>query len=160
MKRLTAFSLAAALVLSLTACGGGENASGDAAMTADEMLEAAEEIDLSEIMVQANANSVKAAELYLGNIYQVTGIIDSISSDSDRGNYCTLDSDRGNYCTLESTDPYYQFGGDGWVGGFFEVFLPNADFMDITTGQTITVVGEIARTDGIVEMKPAYPVAE
>ena len=150
MKRLTAFSLAAALVLSLTACGGGENASGDAAMTADEMLEAAEEIDLSEIMVQANANSVKAAELYLGNIYQVTGIIDSISSDSGRGNYCTL----------ESTDPYYQFGGDGWVGGFFEVFLPNADFMDITTGQTITVVGEIARTDGIVEMKPAYPVAE
>ena len=75
-------------------------------MTADEMLEAAEEIDLSEIMVQANANSVKAAELYLGNIYQVTGIIDSISSDSDRGNYCTL----------ESTDQYYQFGGDGWVG--------------------------------------------
>lgn len=150
MKRLTAFSLAAALVLSLTACGGGENASGDAAMTADEMLEAAEEIDLSEIMVQANANSVKAAELYLGNIYQVTGIIDSISSDSDRGNYCTL----------ESTDPYYQFGGDGWVGGFFEVFLPDADFMDITTGQTITVVGEIARTDGIVEMKPAYLVAE
>lgn len=150
MKRLTAFSLAAALVLSLTACGGGENASGDAAMTADEMLEAAEEIDLSEIMVQANANSFKAAELYLGNIYQVTGIIDSISSDSDRGNYCTL----------ESTDPYYQFGGDGWVGGFFEVFLPDADFMDITTGQTITVVGEIARTDGIVEMKPAYLVAE
>ena len=150
MKRLTAFSLAAALVLSLTACGGGENASGDAAMTADEMLEAAEEIDLSEIMVQANANSVKAAELYLGNIYQVTGIIDSISSDSDRGNYCTL----------ESTDPYYQFGGDGWVGGFFEVFLPDADFMDITTGQTITMVGEIARTDGIVEMKPAYLVAE
>ena len=150
MKRLTAFSLAAALVLSLTACGGGENASGDAAMTADEMLEAAEEIDFSEIMVQANANSVKAAELYLGNIYQVTGIIDSISSDSDRGNYCTL----------ESTDPYYQFGGDGWVGGFFEVFLPDADFMDITTGQTITVVGEIARTDGIVEMKPAYLVAE
>ena len=150
MKRLTAFSLAAALVLSLTACGGGENASGDAAMTADEMLEAAEEIDLSEVMVQANANSVKAAELYLGNIYQVTGIIDSISSDSDRGNYCTL----------ESTDPYYQFGGDGWVGGFFEVFLPDADFMDITTGQTITVVGEIARTDGIVEMKPAYLVAE
>ena len=150
MKRLTAFSLAAALVLSLTACGGGENASGDAAMTADEMLEAAEEIDLSEIMVQANANSVKAAELYLGNIYQVTGIIDSISSDSDRGNYCTL----------ESTDPYYQFGGDGWVGGFFEVFLPDVDFMDITTGQTITVVGEIARTDGIVEMKPAYLVAE
>lgn len=150
MKRLTAFSLAAALVLSLTACGGGENASGDAAMTADEMLEAAEEIDLSEIMVQANANSVKAAELYLGNIYQVTGIIDSISSDSDRGNYCTL----------ESTDQYYQFGGDGWVGGFFEVFLPDADFMDITTGQTITVVGEIARTDGIVEMKPAYLVAE
>ena len=150
MKRLTAFSLAAALVLSLTACGGGENASGDAAMTADEMLEAAEEIDLSEIMVQANANSVKAAELYLGNIYQVTGIIDSISSDSDRGNCCTL----------ESTDPYYQFGGDGWVGGFFEVFLPDADFMDITTGQTITVVGEIARTDGIVEMKPAYLVAE
>ena len=150
MKRLTAFSLAGALVLSLTACGGGENASGDAAMTVDEMLEAAEEIDLSEIMVQANANSVKAAELYLGNIYQVTGIIDSISSDSDRGNYCTL----------ESTDPYYQFGGDGWVGGFFEVFLPDADFMDITTGQTITVVGEIARTDGIVEMKPAYLVAE
>lgn len=150
MKRLTAFSLAAALVLSLTACGGGENASGDAAMTADEMLEAAEEIDLSEIMVQANANSFKAAELYLGNIYQVTGIIDSISSDSDRGNYCTL----------ESTDPYYQFGGDGWVGGFFEVFLPDADFMDITMGQTITVVGEIARTDGIVEMKPAYLVAE
>ena len=150
MKRLTAFSLAAALVLSLTACGGGENASGDAAMTVDEMLEAAEEIDLSEIMVQTNANSVKAAELYLGNIYQVTGIIDSISSDSDRGNYCTL----------ESTDPYYQFGGDGWVGGFFEVFLPDADFMDITTGQTITVVGEIARTDGIVEMKPAYLVAE
>ena len=150
MKRLTAFSLAAALVLSLTACGGGENASGDAAMTADEMLEAAEEIDLSEIMVQANANSVKAAELYLGNIYQVTGIIDSISSDSDRGNYCTL----------ESTDQYYQFGGDGWVGGFFEVFLPDADFMDITTGQTITMVGEIARTDGIVEMKPAYLVAE
>ena len=149
-KRLTACSLAAALVLSLTACGGGENASGDAAMTADEMLEAAEEIDLSEIMVQSNANSVKAAELYLGNIYQVTGIIDSISSDSDRGNYCTL----------ESTDPYYQFGGDGWVGGFFEVFLPDADFMDITTGQTITVVGEIARTDGIVEMKPAYLVAE
>ena len=150
MKRLTAFSLAAALVLSLTACGEGENASGDAAMTADEMLEAAEEIDLSEIMVQANANSVKAAELYLGNIYQVTGIIDSISSDSDRGNYCTL----------KSTDPYYQFGGDGWVGGFFEVFLPDTDFMDITTGQTITVVGEIARTDGIVEMKPAYLVAE
>lgn len=150
MKRLTAFSLAAALVLSLTACGGGENASGDAAMTVDEMLEAAEEIDLSEIMVQTNANSVKAAELYLGNIYQVTGIIDSISSDSDRGNYCTLGS----------TDPYYQFGGDGWVGGFFEVFLPDADFMDITTGQTITVVGEIARTDGIVEMKPAYLVAE
>ena len=119
-------------------------------MTADEMLEAAEEIDLSEIMVQANANSVKAAELYLGNIYQVTGIIDSISSDSDRGNYCTL----------ESTDQYYQFGGDGWVGGFFEVFLPDADFMDITKGQTITMVGEIARTDGIVEMKPAYLVAE
>ena len=81
---------------------------------------------------------------------QVTGIIDSISSDSDRGDYCTL----------ESTDPYCQFGGDGWVGGFLQVFLPDADFMDITTGQTITVVGEIARTDGIVEMKPAYLVAE
>ena len=147
MKRLTAFSLAAVLTLSLAACG---DAAGGGGMTEEEMLEAAEEIDLSEIMVQANANSVKAAELYLGNIYQVTGIIDSISSDSDRGNYCTL----------ESTDQYYQFGGDGWVGGFFEVFLPDADFMDITTGQTITVVGEIARTDGIVEMKPAYLVAE
>ena len=111
MKRLTAFSLAAVLTLSLAACG---DAAGGGDMTEEEMLEAAEEIDLSEIMVQANANSVKAAELYLGNIYQVTGIIDSISSDSDRGNYCTL----------ESTDPYYQFGGDGWVGGFFEVFCP------------------------------------
>ena len=47
-----------------------------------------------------------------------------------------------------------------WVGGFFEVFLPDEDFLNIEKGQTITVVGEIIRADGIVEMKPAYLAIE
>lgn len=156
MKRGLALLLAAALSLSLAACGEAakesekDSASNDTDTTVDEMLEVAEEIDIGTIMVQIDNNQVKAESMYIGNIYKVTGIIDNISSDSTRGNYCTL----------ESEDEKYQFGGDMWVGGFFEVFLPEEDFLNITKGQTITVVVEIIRTDGIVEMKPAYLVTE
>ena len=98
MKKLLALILAAALALSLVACGGDSGAgdnntpstgNGDTTstdtpsggMTKDEMLENATLLNLSELETAFEENKVRAEETYLGNDFKVFCYTDKIESD-------------------------------------------------------------------------------
>ena len=98
MKKLLALILAAALALSLVACGGDSGAgdnntpstgNGDTTstdtpsggMTKDEMLENATLLNLSELETAFEENKVRAEETYLGNDFKMFCYTDKIESD-------------------------------------------------------------------------------
>ena len=104
MKKILALILAAALALSLVACGGDSGAgdnnthstpstpsggNGDTTstdtpsggMTKEEMLENATLLNLSELKTAFEENKVRAEETYLGNNFKMFCYIDKIESD-------------------------------------------------------------------------------
>lgn len=139
MKRLTAFSLAAVLALSLAACGGGEDAAGGGGMTEEEMLEAAEHIDTSCLARDTYENAAKAQETYCGQILEVTGVVDQIETD------------------------HVQLAVNGVC---VDLFFPTEEFTELTSNQQITVVGRMGEelTGGPVEyhytMSEGYVTAD
>jgi len=142
MKKAITILLTAALMLSMAACGGGSGNTDTSSVTpsstpveeeSTEIL--AEELDLRTAMEQRDDNEVKAANLYVGNTYIVTGIVSKVYSTG--------------YCTLKPTD-------GAFVMGFFKVYLPQDELSEISKDDVISVVGKIASTDhGAIEMNPA-----
>lgn len=116
MKRITTILLAAALVLSMAACGGVTAKSGE--MTKEEMLAVAEELSLSDMREDVDSNKAKAS-LYTGNVYSVSAYVAEIET---------------NYVVL---------GYDGSHITNIRVYLPTDDLISLEEGIKITVVGEM-----------------
>ena len=74
MKRLIALILAAALALSLAACG-------SSTPTKDEMLENAQEVDFKEYAIQYAENSATLKEQYGGQTCTISGYVTNIRGD-------------------------------------------------------------------------------
>lgn len=170
MKKLLALILAAALALSLVACGGGSGAgdnntpsggNGDAtstdtpsgggedntpSMTKEEMLEQAIECTAGEIAVETGNNIAKAKQTYCEKTLSIYGWIFEIGTD---------------HITIS--------GGDT----NFEVYLPEEDIVNLESRQYVTIVGntgaeireeqiapDIPQNVYIYEVSPAYLVAD
>ncbi len=129
MKKLLALMLAAALALSLVACGGSggtgdtNTSSGDTTgtdtpsggMTKEEMLEQATECSAAEIAGETANNVARATQTYCGKILSIKGIIGEISAD------------------------YIQIDSNSIVR--FKVYLPVDDIANLENGQLVTIVG-------------------
>lgn len=127
MKRLIALLLAAALSLSLAACGNSESsgAKENDTMTKEELLEAAEEKSFSDL---DTANKAKL-DTYVGDIYKISGYISSIESD---------------YLVIQEETP-----ADGPIDAAkfcIHVYLDTEELAELASWQNITVVGEITDT--------------
>lgn len=169
MKKFLALMLAAALALSLVACGGGGGAddtntpsggNGDTtstdtpsggedsatSMTKEEMLEQAIECTAGEIAVETSNNIAKAKQTYCEQTLSIYGWIFEISTD---------------HITIS--------GGDT----NFEVYLPSEDIVNLESRQYVTIVGNtgaeireepmapgIPQNVYIYEVSPAYLVAD
>ena len=116
--------LAAALALSLTACGGnsgtgGTNtSSGGKDNAKEEMLANAPLLNISEMMQAFNENKIRAEETYLGNDFKIFGFVSEIESE---------------YCDLSST-----------LGSIkFRVYLDKEELKELNSGEGINIVGTI-----------------
>lgn len=124
MKKLLSLMLAAALALSLTACGGnsgtgGTNtSSGGKDNAKEEMLANAPLLNISEMMQAFNENKIRAEETYLGNDFKIFGFVSEIESE---------------YCDLSST-----------LGSIkFRVYLDKEELKELNSGEGINIVGTI-----------------
>ena len=146
MKKVLEFLLAAALTLSLAACGAGgdgggsenrqdppssaadnsaeqDNVSDGKSMTLDEMLAAAETGSLEEVNEACSENILNAKDTYCGKIYQYTGVVRTISSDGAR-----ID--------------------DSETGIFINVTLSEDELKQLSTMQYVDIIGEISALSG------------
>ena len=129
MKRLLALMLAAALALSLVACGGGNGAgdtntsstgNGDTtstdtpSMTKEEMLETAEDGNISELHHLIAENILSAKQAYCGKVLTFRGNIYGIKED-----YITFNHGKGSII----------------------VYLPAEDIVNLKTDQWVTIIG-------------------
>ena len=138
MKKILPLFLAAALMLSLAACGGGgdttANGNGDTAsggsnsMTKEEMLEQAEEVSREDLFGAAESNMVSAKETYGGKLIIFTAQV------------------------LNIQDDHIQLGDSSYIN----VYLPAEDIMQIEEKQLITVVGQLGDTIEEVEEDVGY----
>ena len=123
MKKLLAFMLSVALMVSLAVCGGGGDTTSDgsegtasggsSSMTKEEMLEAAEvaeEVEMNNALVE---NIVNAKQTYCGKILEVKAPVLTIEED------------------------YIEVGQTGAL----IVYLPEEDIINLKPLQWITVVG-------------------
>ena len=78
MKKVITILLAAALMLSMAACG---NESQNSEMTREEMLEVAQEIKIFDVYEDYFENKAKGEETYLNNVYKISDYITSIESE-------------------------------------------------------------------------------
>lgn len=121
MKKILPLILAAALALSLAACGDktGENTNAidnDSSIN----LESAQETTLDEIRETLVENEAKALDTYVGNIYTLSGFVRDITTE---------------YCILQYEEvPQFEM----------QVYLPENELINIVKGELITVVGEIS----------------
>ena len=164
MKKLLALILAAALALSLVACGGDSGAgdtntpstgNGDTTstdtpsggMTKEEMLEQAIECDTMTISSDTTSNIVRATQTYCEKILLITGRIGEISAD-----HIQIDPD--------SITRY-------------KVYLPVEEIANLEVGQYVTIVGQtgaeikeepmgpgIPQNKYVYEVSPAYVVTD
>lgn len=123
MKKIWALILAAALMLSLAACGGESDAM-------NEMLENATEIDFNDL-----PNQEAQAALEVGNIYIVSNTVSEISAEYCELNTLTRHAPNSIYTkthyTQESSSP------------ILRVYLPTETLANLSFADDITVVGEI-----------------
>lgn len=167
MKKILALMLAAALTLSLVACGGGSGAgdtntpndtpsteNGDTTstdtpgggMTKEEMLEQATEYTAGEIAGDTGDNIAKAKQTYCEKILSIYGRVSKINTDNITISGGTAD---------------------------FEVYLPVEDVVNLESGQYVTIVGNtgaeireeaiapgIPQNVYIYEVSPAYFVTD
>lgn len=82
MRKRIALLLAAVLALSLVACGNGEDSTPEeTAMTKEQMLEQAQELNLADLRTEFRENQVRAEDTYIGNIFTFTDFIREIGTD-------------------------------------------------------------------------------
>ncbi len=115
MKKILPLILAAVLMLSLAACGGGRDTTsgGSNSMTKEEMLEQAEAVTREDLFGAAESNIVSAKETYGGKLIIFTAQV------------------------LDIQDDHIQLGDSSYIN----VYLPTEDIMQIENYQLITVVG-------------------
>ncbi|MBD5162439.1 MAG: hypothetical protein HDT14_10595 [Oscillibacter sp.] len=136
MKRLLALTLAAALALSLVACGGsggtGDNSTpgggnGDTTSTDKPGNESnATAFSYSSFISAFNDNELKAKSTYIGGNYKISAFVRNVESD---------------FCILEILGAVAQ----DYV---FKVELPTDDLMELSKGQRVTVEGTIEAIEG------------
>ena len=128
MKKLLALMLAAALALSLVACGGGGagDTQQEAVMTKEEMLENAEEKTFADFP----ADNKAFAESCIGDIYKITGWVLSVESDYVR--LATSNSDGSGASDLSVI--------------YLHVYLPVDDLAGLKINDKLTIVGEVTGT--------------
>ena len=150
MKRVLPLILAAALMLSLAACGSEQSSN----MTQEEMEEVAEEMSIDDFQ-DIQSNEAKANTL-VGNIYEVTGFISTVTEEYFIMTQGSVETD--GVHTLLSTPVV------------FHVYLPTEILANLPSSGEIIVIGEItgissdtyediwgAENDRmVVEMKNAY----
>ena len=128
MKRHMALLLAAALGLTLAACGG-------EGMSKEEMLEAAEPCNFGAIRGAYGENKLNAEETYCGKLYQVTGYVQSI--EAEYAVIGALDSPLGNSAPAV---------GDGKPTSV-DVYLSEEELKQLSTNEVVNVVGELTSID-------------
>ena len=131
MKKLLALMLAAALALSLVACGGGSGAGDtntpeETTMTKEEMLEVAEEKTFADFP----ADNKAFAENCIGDIYKITGWVLSVESDYVRLATSTSDGKGANQLSVI----------------YLHVYLPVSELAGLEINDEVTIVGEVTGT--------------
>lgn len=136
MKKLLALMLAAALALSLVACGGsggtGDNntpsgGNGDTTSTDNPGNESsATAFNYSSFISAFDDNELKAKSTYIGSNYKISAFVRNVESD---------------FCILEILGAVAQ----DYV---FKVELPIDDLMELSKGQRVTVEGIIEAIEG------------
>ena len=128
MKKLLALILAAALALSLVACGGGgaEDTPEETVMTKEEMIEVAEDRTFADF---SSGNKAQAASC-VGDIYKITGWVLRVETD---------------YVTL-STHTSDGSGANALSSIYLHVYLPVDELAALEINDEITIVGEVTGT--------------
>ena len=128
MKKLLALILAAALALSLVACGG--SGAGDTpeetVMTKEEMLNEAEEKTFADFP----AGNKAFAQNCIGDIYKITGWVLNVESDYVRLATSTSDGS----------------GANALSAIYLHVYLPINELAELKINDEITIVGEVTGT--------------
>ena len=153
MKKLLALMLAAALALSLVACGGGSGAgdttgtdttSGGEDNAKEEMLSTASTCDFSKIQYDYEQNKVNAQETHVGKIYKITGYVSGIESE-----YISI---------VPLNTPLQNGSSGGHPVTTVRAYISKDDIKRLSTNDVINIVGEVTNLDSIstMEMKNAY----
>lgn len=123
MKKLLTLLLVALMTFSMVACGeettSAETNKTDIAITKEEMLENASELNISELKGSIMENPVRAQETYVGNCYTYSGYVLNINNDSAQ-------------IGLADTEYY------------FTVYLSNDDLVQLDKNELVTVVGTVS----------------
>lgn len=132
MKRVLPLILAAALILSLTACGSQNSM--------EKMLEVAEVVSAEEIVSNIAGNKARA-NTYEGNTYLVTGHISDIEDD-----YCVVLAEataNDNHVYVHSCDDSLDTGIYYNADTVFLVYLPEEELAELNLCTDIQFVGTI-----------------
>lgn len=151
MKKLIALLLAAALALSIVACGNGGSGENTNSKTntndeVNELLNNAEELDLKEMNEEVLNNIASANSTYVGNTYKVAGYITEIT-----GEYCSISSSTSSQFSIHA-------------------YLNEDELAQLDRYEYVTIAGKIAFDfvdassfpvfEYYVDMKPAYFVSD
>ena len=133
MKKLITLLLAAALMLSLAACGGGGTPS------KTDLLENAVEVDLKEYSIAFTENSAAVKKEYGGATCTISGYVDNIRGDVSEVQMKWYE-DKAFFTDeeLERIDDKTVFA----TSSFFVYFADEEDLVDLHLGDLITVVGQ------------------
>lgn len=133
MKKLLALMLAAALALSLVACGGNKTP------TKEDLLEDAVEVDLKEYSIASVENSASVKKEYGGATCTISGYVDNIRGDVSEVQMKWY-QDKAFFTEeeLERIDNHKVFA----TSSFFVYFAEEDDLVDLHLGDLITVVGQ------------------
>ena len=118
-KKIITIVLLLTMCLSLTACGSGGN-------TKDELLSAAEELDIAILSEEVNTNFARAEQNYIGKSVILSGYVSGINSD---------------YCTLECSIPKDEFTTQT---AYISAYLSHDELTQLEKGNRISVVGKIS----------------
>lgn len=158
MKRLIALLLAAALSLSLAACGGNESTSGGHGSTSeDKQITDSELLDKPAFINDFNDNKARIESNYIGNTYKFTVEIKSIESDYALCDCIPFDKDN---LDLVSN------GVDSFKFVNMKIYLPSDELAELESNTIMSVVGTFDSLDkdnnsnDILIVKPANIVSD
>lgn len=129
MKKWLAYLGAAALLVSLTACGGNEGGE------TEKLPETAQPFVYSSFLEEANGNEVRAKEAYVGNSYEISAFVADVAEEG---------------CTLEILEP------NASSDYSFFVSLDSESLMTLNVDERVAVVGTVADvSQGWIDVEPA-----